>query len=598
MPIQSLGIFESVYEWVMDNIIDPIVSWLGDILESMFSWILDEIIVPFIKPIFNLVWNILVVNIRDLFYTPIYLTYTKVLRLLDQLQGGFDVLIGLKDITYTDDNGIQQSTTLLNYMIYNDTIRNVLISITFIALVLAVIFSIYSVMRSSLDFDFEGRRPVGKVLKATLKTMISFLIVPLVIWFGLNLSSILLKQTSTAIMGGEDATIGRWILAISSMKAVGPYTIEEMMEGTEKTTPIYTENGELNQPFDVLIRGSVGYEAFIVKIHPSKVDYLLGYSSAIFAAIMMIICFFTFVRRIFDIILLYITSPYFSATIVLDDGEKFKRWRETFIAKTVMGFGSAIGMRIYLMIVPVVMSPDIQFFNTMAGEWAGGYIVRIVFLLGGMYAVHKSSSLLTSIISSGVGAQESTDNAIMAGMVMSGAHKAVVKTGGALLGVAKKGLSGGKTTIKDNKFKGDSASTGKFNSGKSDDKSKNNTKDTVGISNDKFKEKQTAAASDKLGTDLDKKLSDKEKADNNNKKNEAVKAAENAVDKVTALKRDNDSGKFDDKAQSELEKKNNESEFVLDPFESFGQTTSSTPLRESAEDVLMNTISKHKESND
>lgn len=518
MPIQSLGIFESVLDWVMDKIIDPIVSWLGKILESMFSWILQEIIIPFIKPVFNLVWNILVVNIRDLFYTPIYLAYTRFLRLLDQLQSGFDVLIGLKDISYIDASGEKQYTTLLNYLIYNDTIRNVLVGITFIAFALAMIFSIYSVIRSTLDFDFEGKRPVGKVLSATAKTMLSFLIVPLIVWFGLNLSSILLKQTSTAIMGGEDATLGRWILAISSMKAVGPYTIEEMMAGTEVTTPIYNDDGTLHAPFDVLINGEVGYEAFIVKIHPSKVDYLLGYSSAIFAAIMMIICFFTFIRRIFDIIILYITSPYFSATMVLDDGEKFKRWRETFIAKTVMGFGSAIGMRIYLMIVPVVMSPNIRFFSTMAGEWAGGYIVRIVFLLGGMYAVHKSSSLLTSIISSSVGAQENADNAIMAGMVASGAQRVTMKAGGILLGAAKGGGSRTNTKTKtgDNKFKGESGKTGKFqggsgktgkfrgaqataskiksdsgktpkiDSGKFDDKFKDDLKETFGLSGDQF----------------------------------------------------------------------------------------------------------------
>lgn len=489
MPIQSLGIFESVFEWVCDKIIDPIIGWLGDILESMFTWILNEIIVPFIKPVFNLIWNILVVNIRDIFYTPVYLFYTKFLYLLDQLQDGFDILIGLKDITYIDSSGVKQQTTLLNYMIYNDTIRNVLVSITFIALALSIMFAIYSVIRSTLDFDLEGRRPVGKVMKATAKTMLAFMFVPLVAWVGLNLSSILLRQVSTAIMGGEDASIGRWILAISSMKAVGPYTIEEMMEGTEKTTPIYNENGVLNEPFNVLISGDVNYDTFIFKIHPSKVDYLVGFGSSIFAAIVMIICFFTFVRRIFDIILLYITSPYFSATIVLDDGEKFKRWRETFIAKIVMGFGSAIGMRIYLMVVPVVMSPNLRLFDTMAGEWAGGYIVRIVFLLGGMYAVHKSSSLLTSIISSSVGAQESADNAMMGAMVMSGAKDLAFSVGGAFSKASKEKMERNKKKSSGNKFKGDTGSgSAKFNSGKFDDKFMSDLKDTFGIEKDKFKE--------------------------------------------------------------------------------------------------------------
>ena len=220
MPIQSLGIFDSVFDWVCDKIFNPIINWLSKILNSIFEWILDTIVIPLLLPVFEFLWNIVIANIADIFFTFIYNGFCQFLWLLDQLQSGFDVLIGLKDITYySEATGQDTQTTLLQYFMNNDIIRNAMISITFIALGLSIIFAIYSVMRSTLDFDFEGKRPVGKVLNSVAKTMIAFLLVPTICIFGVSLVSIVLKQTCSAISGGSDASLGRWVLAISSIDA-------------------------------------------------------------------------------------------------------------------------------------------------------------------------------------------------------------------------------------------------------------------------------------------------------------------------------------------------------------------------------------------
>ena len=429
MPIQSLGIFDSVFDWVCDKLFSPIIDWLSKILNSIFEWILNTIVMPLLKPVFDFLWNIVIANIADLFYTFIYNGYCKFLWLLDQLQNGFDVLIGLKDVTYTAaDTGEKTQTTLLQYFMNNEIIRNALISITFIALALSVIFAIYSVMRSTLDFDFEGKRPVGRVLNSVAKTMIAFLLVPVIAVFGVSLASIVLKQTCTAISGG-DASLGKWVLAISSINAG---------RGNPPAPFTNPSTGLIAEPWASLVEGSTDYLTFGVQIHISQIDYLLGYASIIFMAIVMIMCLFTFIKRIFDIIILYITSPYFVSTIVLDDGEKFKRWRENFIARVLVGFGSVIGMRIFLMMVPVIMNDQLKIFDSVAGNITGGYVIRLVFILGGMFAVYKSSTLLTGIINANVAAEENMNNALVGGMIMSG----VKKGGKALWGKGKDAFSG------------------------------------------------------------------------------------------------------------------------------------------------------------
>ncbi len=476
MPIQSLGIFDSVFDWVCDKIFDPIISWLSKILNSIFDWILNTIVIPVLMPVFEFLWNIIIANIADLFFTFIYNGFCQFLLLLDQLQSGFDVLIGLKDITYySEATGEDTQTTLLQYFMNNDIIRNAVLSITFIALGLSIIFAIYSVMRSTLDFDFEGKRPVGKVLNAVGKTMIAFLLVPTICFVGVSLVSIVLKQTCSAISGGSDASLGRWVLAISSIDAG---------RGNPPTPFTNPSTNQMNEPWNSLLYNGMNYITFGTKIHISHIDYLIGYASIIFMMIVMIACLFTFIKRIFDVIILYITSPYFVSTIVLDDGEKFKKWRESFIARILIGFGSVIGLRIFLMMVPVIMSDELKIFDSVAGDITGGYVIRLVFVLGGMFAVYKSSTLLTGIISSSVAAEENMNNALLGGMVAGGMMKGAKAVAGAGLSAFSKlsSKSKSKTSTSSISSKKDKSSkfTGGTNAFKAQDYSKNFKSDFAG----------------------------------------------------------------------------------------------------------------------
>lgn len=415
MPVQSLGIFDKVFSWVYKKLLSPVIEWLADILGNIFEWIFDNILMGFLSDVFDLLWDHIGVKIANWFFAGIYRLYISILSLVDCLQYCFDVLIGLQDIKYIDADGVEQSSTLLNYIIFNDTIRTALISITFIAFVLTVIFAIYSMMKSSFDFDFENKRPVGKVLAMTLKTMMTFLFIPLIIWVGLNLASVVLKQTAVALstQNNGNISIGDTILMVSASKA-HPSGAGFSMQA---------------EPWSRLADGTLNYITFATEINIAEIDYLVGFASAIFCMIIMAMCLLSFIRRIYDIVLLYIVSPYFASTMVLDDGQKFSQWRETFIGKVLIGFGSALGMRLFLMLIPVIMSEDIRFFDNSLTEATAGYILKLILILGGMYAVYKSSSLLTSIISSSVAQDEQMSNSLMMHRFLSVAERGGKKLG-------------------------------------------------------------------------------------------------------------------------------------------------------------------------
>jgi conjugal transfer ATP-binding protein TraC len=57
MPIQTLGIFDSVYDWVVNKLINPLMTWLGNILSSIFNWIFEDILQPYVFPVIENLWN-------------------------------------------------------------------------------------------------------------------------------------------------------------------------------------------------------------------------------------------------------------------------------------------------------------------------------------------------------------------------------------------------------------------------------------------------------------------------------------------------------------------------------------------------------------
>ena len=149
--------------------------------------------------------------------------------------------------------------------------------------------------------------------------------------------------------------------------------------------------------------------------HLGEFDYLIGFIAAVFLLFTIGICLVIFIQRIFELLILYLVSPYFVCTMPLDDGEKFSRWRELFIGKCFSGFGSAIGMRLYLLVCPAIMSNDIRLAAKSSPETE--YMMKLFFLAGGAWAVYKSGSMVTSLISSQAGQSEMHTANMVGGML-------------------------------------------------------------------------------------------------------------------------------------------------------------------------------------
>ena len=431
MEYVYLGLFRKVFEWVLNRIIDPVYRFVSGLLVTVFSWIFNEVLAPVLMPVLKDVLNFFIHLWLEIYSNHLYLLFSGILKIIDYLEMAFDIFIGLKDVTFIDPvTEVKVEGTLLEVLMQQNSISTVFWMITLGALGVALILTIYATAKSAFDLDFENKRPVSKVLTAMMKTFIQFFSVPFLVFFMLKLSAAILKGVTSAMNFGATTSLGRIVFMIASLNAAKDETLNAATLSDPEIVLGTSVADKARYPFYALEAGE-GIEGITLKdygnieqvsdvFHLASFDYLIGFIAAIFLLLTIGMCLFVFVQRIFEVMLLYLVSPYFVCMIPLDDGEKFGRWREMFIGKCFSGFGSVVGMRLFLLICPIVMGGTINFWAGQDGASVSGemnYLMKLFFLAGGAWAVYKSGSMITSLLSYQAGSSEAGTAAVAGGML-------------------------------------------------------------------------------------------------------------------------------------------------------------------------------------
>lgn len=464
MEVVYLGLFQKVFNWVLSRILDPVYRFVSGLLTTVLSWIFETILAPLLVPLLQDVLEFFIDLWLTVWSGQLYMLMAGILKLVDYLETAFDIFIGLRPVTYTPAGGKEIEGTLLEILMQQETVSTVFWLITFGALGMALLLTIYGVAKSAFDLDFENKRPVSKVLASMMKTFIQFFMVPFSVYFMLRLSSIILVQVTEIMNFGTDTSLGRIVFTISSLNAaqedkynVGSENALKITFGTDPADevryPFYRLNGGEGEV--VKDYGNIGQVTD--KFQLSKFDFIIGFLAAVFLLFTMAVCLLIFVQRIFELILLYLVSPYFVCMMPLDDGERFHRWREMFIGKCFTGFGSVIGMRLYLLICPLVMGGKITFGTSKEMD----YIMKLFFLAGGAWAMYKSGSMITSLLSYQAGMSESNTAAVAGGALYGHTIGMAMAKGGQLARTGLSRLGSGKGGAKAAGAAGDKES-GKF----------------------------------------------------------------------------------------------------------------------------------------
>lgn len=267
----------------------------------------------------------------------------------------------------------------------NSAINYTFWGITLMALVLCMGFSIFAVIRSM--GDSEQKRPLGKVMGSVGKAHLQFLLVPVIMIIAVNLTGVVIKQASYLL----DEASGAGDVGFSSAIAASALTEDSIR------VPITGSKAlDLEIYRTKVASGEIHFMSFDFPRHfdPLKMYIIPTVITAMFCVVMMAMMLLIFIRRIMEVTLLYLVSPFVVATIPLDDGAKFKTWRETFIAKILAGFSSLIMLKLFLLLLPVLWSSEYR----LSASDAYDMILRLMITAGGMYTAYASQTLLSNVL--------------------------------------------------------------------------------------------------------------------------------------------------------------------------------------------------------
>lgn len=141
--------------------------------------------------------------------------------------------------------------------------------------------------------------------------------------------------------------------------------------------------------------------------------------TAFLVAIILIISFIHIgiglVKRLYDIVILIIMLPLVCGTVPLDEGARFKAWRDMFISKMMLALGAVIAINVFFQFMPLINMinfPSVTTSNTLQR------ILKLFLIGGGALCINSAQSLIARVL--GTSADESREMAQSRGVIMSG----------------------------------------------------------------------------------------------------------------------------------------------------------------------------------
>ena len=393
--IVFLGIFDKIANWIMSGI------------TSVLTWLVSNVIAPVCSVIWENAVKYIVEFVAEILATFVYKLYAFALSVLYAIETAVYAFSGATNVNY---QGKQDN--IVSIIFQQPAVEKAFWYITALSVVLLFIFTTISVIRNTLDFGYDGKRNVGTILTRFITSAITFLILPALCYGLIDLTSRVMNSLYVATSMGSVSSITDNLFLLSVRSSVENASLEFPISQAEYNSLV----GKIQETnmFWYNLSDVLPY------IHrASNVDFVVGIIGLLILLINLITMAGTFIQRVIEIIVLYIVSPLFVATIPLDDGERFGRWRRTFIGRLCMGVGMIVTLNIVMMVLCIVISGTDGYTISFTEEISASsnvvqaaanksvdIILKLVFMIGCLLAVKNLGTTITGIIDQDAGMAE------------------------------------------------------------------------------------------------------------------------------------------------------------------------------------------------
>lgn len=398
-------------------------AYLGffEALQTVFKALIDNVVAPILTGILETVISMIGSLLHEMFGKLLLLAFTSLLRLIDFIASVFNIAAGITPVVFQNEE-----MSLLEALLNVEGIGMVFWLFTALAMVMTFLFTIFGVLRSMADSIFENKRPISQAIVQGIKSAVTFFLLPMLCLILLQFSNIVLQTindidyTDSTMHQNELTVTGTSvgdILFMAMMKDAVVYP--EKIENDEAAKEVYLAN--INARYLTRQPGETSelyvYENFdqvLEDFDYTKPNYVIALIMAAAMLLMILATVITLIKRCFDIVLLYLVSPFFAASKAYDDGKMYKEWQEAFVARFFAGLGGLISMKLYLIVIPFIAGNRFEF---VSNDYING-VMTTLFALGGMWATYKSNTLITQILDPDIASEEAERSAMVKGYVM------------------------------------------------------------------------------------------------------------------------------------------------------------------------------------
>lgn len=364
------------------------------------------------------------------------------LQLIDGLMEIFSAISGVTNVNYHG-----QSVNIIEFLAGDSTVMTIFWCIFILAVGLTCIFTIVGLVKNMIANNRNVSTIVGKFFLALLGTMAMLAVVFLGILIANSLLQLLAKifqignttKLSNAIF---NACVGNWVNGYNINKInVTSLSVGEIFGGYNAALfGIWPTSWKCNG-----------------MVNPNTFMYLPALISGIALCIALVIAVLNLAKRVFEIIYLFFCMPVSMSTLPLDDGARFKNWREQFLTKIILAYGAVLSVNVFVLLLPLIQQTSIPGASGFANS-----IFLIFMIVGGAMVIPAGQTLFARLFGT-------ADDMHAGGGWLRSAYYGGRVVGGLTVGLAVKGVKGIYHAVRRNKHSnndsGSSDSEGSSDSG-------------------------------------------------------------------------------------------------------------------------------------
>lgn len=373
------------------------------------------------------------------------LLFLWLLKLVDGLMEIFSAISGITDVTYKGEK-----VNIIEFLAGDSTVNTIFWCIFILAIGLTCIFTIAALIKNMINSQRNVSTIVGKFFLALFGTMAMLTVLFLIIL----ISNSLLVLVSQIFQIGNTTKLSSALFNACAGDWINGYSVSEFDISRLGVKEIF---GDYTTGF--VFPDIWKYNGMV---NPDKFLYLPSLIAGVALAIALVVAVLNLAKRVYEIIFMYFVMPMSMSTLPLDDGARFKTWRETFITKIVIAYGTVFSVNIFVLLLPLITRMRI---DEISGF--GNSMFLIFMIVGGAMVIPAGQALFCKLFGQ-------ADDMHAGGNFLRSAFYGSRMVGAATFGLAHKiihgGASVGKAISNHRKNKADSSGGGDNSDKYSEDK--------------------------------------------------------------------------------------------------------------------------------